>query len=96
LLKVDPSAPHDTLDEEIAKSLVTRLMVLSRTEFDLSAEIEEISRAGFIVYAGHRDKVLEGGRVHTPWREAIVLIRRIDAEGSVDDFRLVTLAPQSA
>jgi hypothetical protein len=64
LLKVDPSAPHDTLDEEIAKSLVTRLMVLSRTEFDLSAEIEEISRAGFIVYAGHRDKVLEGGRVH--------------------------------
>lgn len=64
-----------------------------KVEFDLSSEIEEMSRAGFTVYVGHRDRILEGGH-GSPlrWREAIVLIRRIEAGGGVDDFRLAVQA----
>jgi hypothetical protein len=50
-----------------------------KVEFDVSQQIGQLRQAGLVVYAGLREKVLEGGTARpVPWREAVVSFHRAD------------------
>ncbi|MDQ4145682.1 MAG: HNH endonuclease [Actinomycetota bacterium] len=48
-------------------------------ERELTHDLVDLEAAGFAVYVGVREKVLEGGDDGpVPWREAVVIVKRID------------------
>ncbi len=54
-------------------------------ESDLSRELDALEAAGFVVYVGVQEMILEGGEEGPlPWHEAIVVVRRRD-EAAADE-----------
>ena len=54
---------------------------LTRTAFELSAQIKELDKAGFWVFGASEDQVMEGGSGHpTNWRVVFVKVVRKDDE----------------
>jgi hypothetical protein len=61
--------------------------------FELGREIGELNSAGLSIFAGHRQKILEGGEgPPLPWREGIVLDRPISEDGDPPFLEVVVTA----
>jgi hypothetical protein len=60
-----------------------------RVEHGITGDLDELLEAGFVVYAGTRPQVLEGGiGGRASWNLAVVIVFRVD-DGEIRDERLV-------